>query len=221
MTYSAGYEEQGENTARSAAKALPGRGRYTVYMVQIILSLALLSIPMTSANKAPVSVDLDSNAAFYKGEALNYVIYPPYNYRMATDEANVDGYSFAFVPKDAAYYDAETIIGINIYKIRGMKFSEALTRDTSALRDYYGPDVVLRRVDSVFSSNGREVAVFYVNDEKSFVPTAMMSYFDGGTELLIFELVVSLGSPRYQAENLYLECLRHMKAMPVGELGQR
>jgi hypothetical protein len=190
-------------------------------MVQIILTLALLSIPTTSANKAPVSADLDSNAAFYKGEALNYVIYPPYDYRMATDEANVDGYSFAFVPEDAAYYDAETIIGINIYKIRGMKFSEALTRDTQALRDYYGPNVVLRRIDSVYSSNGREIAVFYVNDEQSFVPTAMMSYFDGGPELLIFELVVAMGTPRYQAEDRYLDCLRRMKALPMGELGQR
>ena len=81
---------------------------------------------------------LDSNVAFFEGETVEYVVYPPDEYRMVIASAAKEGYSFAFVPRESAYDDAELIIGVNYYKTKGLSFEEVLTGDTASLQKHYG-----------------------------------------------------------------------------------
>jgi len=162
---------------------------------------------------------LDSNVAYYQGENLTYVIYPPEDFQMVIDEAAEAGYSFAFIPDEVALDEADLMIGVNIYKVRGMAFDDVLARDTANMRKHYGESVEIEPVDSVFSSNGHQMPTFFIGDNTGFVPNVMISYFDGDTELLIFELVMTGRVARFKAEGLFLECLRRFKALSIGDLG--
>ena len=164
---------------------------------------------------------LDSNVAFYEGETLNYVVYPPDGFGMLIDEPTRDGYSFAFVPEGVGYDTADVLVGVNIYKIRGLKFDDVLTEDTLNIRSHFGDDVLIRPVDSVMAWYGDLFTVFYIDLKQAFIPNVMIGYFDGGTEMLIFELVISEKAVRPQAEAQYIQCLQKMKAMPLGELGAK
>lgn len=162
---------------------------------------------------------LDSNAAFFEGEELNYVIFPPENFRMELDSAVMDGYSFAFLPEDEPYYQANLVIGVNFYKIRGMNFETALENDTLNVRSHYGKGIDILPVDSVFCGSGEIIPTFFLKDESGFIPNVMLSYFDGGTEMIIFELVVTDQYPTFAAEDLFMQCLNRFKALPIGDLG--
>jgi hypothetical protein len=169
---------------------------------------------------APEST-LDSNIAFYEGEKLNYVIYPPDGYHLMIDEAANDGYSFAFVPRGTTYDSAKVMIGVNIYKIRGMDFKDVLREDTAALRQHYGENVAIRPLDSVVDYSGDLYTAFYIDNKDAFIPNVMIAYFNGGSEMLIFELVISEDALRFKAEDVFISCLERLKAMPVGELGYK
>jgi SAM-dependent methyltransferase len=108
---------------------------------------------------------------------------------MVIEEAKADGYSFAFVPRDEAYDDAGSLIGVNIYKIRGLSFKQALAQDTIAVRKHYGKDTELRRVDSVFSAGGVEIPTFYLAT-KTVYSDCDDCYFRRGAVMLIFELIL-------------------------------
>jgi hypothetical protein len=164
---------------------------------------------------------VDSNAAFYEGEKLNYVIYPPDGYKMVDYPAVQDGYSFAFIPRGQDYEDADLMIGVNIFKIRGMTFQEALAADTASVHKHYGANTVIWTVDSVFIRNGETIPTFYINDTTGFIPNVMMSYYDGNTEMVIFELVITDRVARFKAEEVYVECLERFKVLQVGELGYK
>jgi hypothetical protein len=169
--------------------------------------------------QAEVEPTLDSNTAFYEGESLNYVIYPPEGYQMVDWEATADGYSFAFIPKGQTYDKADLMIGANIFKIRGLKFEEVVTSDTTAIREHYGKDVSIWLVDSVFTASGQLVPTFFINDPAAFIPNVMISYVDGQTELLIFELIITTRVARIKAEDVLIECLEKLKVLPSAELG--
>ncbi|MBD3258201.1 hypothetical protein GF377_07185 [candidate division GN15 bacterium] len=164
---------------------------------------------------------LDSNVAFYEGELLNYVVYPPKGFKMLLDEAAAEGYSFAFVPKEASYDRADVMIGVNIYRIRGLAFADVLKEDTANLRHHYGEDIDIRPVDSIMAYTGDLFTTFYIDHKQAFIPNVMIAYFDGGSEILIFELVISEDALRVEAEEQYVGCLEKFKAMPEGELGAR
>ena len=138
---------------------------------------------------------------------------------MIIDQASDEGYSFAFIPPKADYSSAEVMVGVNIYKIRGIDFEDALAQDTAGLREHYGEKVSIRAVDSVFTGSGEIVPTFYVNDEEAFIPNVMISYYDGVTEMLIFELIISPTAARFKAEEVFIECLERFKALTMGDLG--
>ncbi|MBU0983368.1 MAG: hypothetical protein KKA42_05830 [candidate division Zixibacteria bacterium] len=185
-----------------------------------LLTLLMLCLVPIARAQTP-SVTLDSNAAFYQGEELNYIFYPPRGFRMVDDEAVQDGYSFAFVPSEADYDTTDILIGVNIFKIRGMTFAEALKIDTTSVRKHYGPDATILPVESIYTGSGQPITTFYINNLSTFLPNVMMSYFDGGSEMLIFELVITDRVLKFEAEKTYISCLEHFKALPVGELGSR
>ena len=136
-------------------------------------------------------------------------------------EATADGYSFAFVPNGQRYDSAEVTIGVNIYKIRGLVFRDVIARDTTALRQHYGKNVSIRPVDSVFAASGQAVHTFFINDTTRFIPNVMISYVDGRTEMLVLELVIAERAARVKAEDAFMQCLARLKALPIGQLGQK
>ncbi len=162
---------------------------------------------------------LDRNTAFYKGESLNYVIFPPDHFQMVDWEATGDGYSFAFIPTDQTYDHADLMIGVNIFKIRGLTFDEVVSGDTVALREHYGREISIWPVDSVYTASGQTVPTFFINDPARFIPNVMISYVDGQTEILVFELVISDRVARVRAEDAFIECLEKLKVLPAAELG--
>lgn len=163
----------------------------------------------------------DSNNAFYAGEKFNYVIKSPAHFRMVTDEARADGYSFAFVPDSVSYKKADIVIGVNIYKIRGLAFESVLANDTNSMRDHYGPHLVLRPIDSVRNGSNLPMTAFYLDDKSRFIPNVMTAYFYGNTEILIFELSISPDVLRVKAEDTFMNCLRGFSAMARAQLGAK
>ncbi len=164
---------------------------------------------------------VDSNTAFYEGESYRYVVPAPKPLKLVTERAALDGYSFAFIPQNDSYDSASMILGVNIYKIRGAVFDTVLCRDTAQLREHYGDDIEISAVDSIFSGSGEELSAFYVDSRKRFLPNVMFAYFDGSSELVIFELVISPSVFRPKAEELFMACIRAFKALRRGTLGNR
>ena len=187
-------------------------------MKKLLTLLFLLPWWTLSAGAAAEST-LDSNTAFYEGESLNYVVSPPDGYRMVDWEATGDGYSFAFIPKAQPYEEADLMIGVNIFKIRGLTFDEVVSGDTVALREHYGREISIWPVDSVYTASGQTVPTFFINDPARFIPNVMISYVDGQTEILVFELVISDRVARVRAEDAFIECLEKLKVLPAAELG--
>ena len=144
-------------------------------MRHLWIFLVLWLVPCRTVLPSDSSSFTDDNTAFYEGEKLTYVIYPPGNYRMVIDQASDDGYSFAYIPPESDYAAAELMVGVNIYKIRGLSFEDALTQDTAGLREHYGDGVLIRVVDSVFTGSGEMIPTFYVDDKKTFIPHVMIS----------------------------------------------
>lgn len=185
--------------------------------------LFAIAVLLASAIDAGAERDksYERNAAFYTGETLTYIVFPPDQFRMIDREAAPDGYSCAFIPNSQQYKTAETIIGINMFKTRGLKFVEVVARDTAALREHYGSSVAIRPVDSVTASSGQPVTTFFIDDTTRFIPNVMIAYVDGQTELLVFELVITDRATSSKAEDTFMQCLRRLKVQPIGELGQK
>ncbi len=182
----------------------------------ILLGSAAYAGPETAPTERP-----DSNNAFYAGEKFNYVVKAPHHFKMITAEARVDGYSFAFVPDTLSYKKSDIVIGVNIYKVRGLAFESVLTNDTSSMRQHYGPKLVLRPVDSVRNGSGQPMTAFYLDDKSRFIPNVMTAYFYGDSEILIFELSIAPGVVRVSAENIFMKCLSRFTANRQGQLGSK
>ena len=188
--------------------------RYLITIAPILLLAAGLMASI------PDSVEV-RKGAFYEGETLNYVVQPPVGFRMVDYEASTDGYSFAFIPIEQTYQEADILIGVNIFKIRGLKFDDVVTQDTLMLRKHYGDSLRIWEVDSVKTGSGDPARTFYLNDNTRYIPNVMISYLNGQTELVIFELIVGEHVLRVKAEESFLSCLRNTRAMERRELGQR
>ena len=192
-------------------------------MRNLVSALVVLFLgPATYAGTGSVSTERpDSNNAFYAGEKFNYVVKAPHHFKMITAEARADGYSFAFVPDTFSYKKADIVIGVNIYKIRGLAFESVLANDTSSMREHYGPNLVLRPVDSVRNGSGQPMTAFYLDDKSRFIPNVMTTYFHGDSEILIFELSIAPGVARVGAENIFMECLSRFTANRQAQLGSK
>lgn len=189
-------------------------------MKRLIFLLAAGVLVWTRAAATPSLGDsVDSNSAFYEGETLNYVFNPPPYFKMVSREAVSDGYSFAFIPDSSHYNGTDILIGVNIYKIRELDVEDVVESDTANLRKHYGPDVVMSEVDSIMAYNGQEARTFYINSPDRFLPNVMISYVDGGTEIVIFELVISERALRFAAESKFVSAVRNLHMMPKRELG--
>ncbi|MDH3891499.1 MAG: hypothetical protein OEV49_10490 [candidate division Zixibacteria bacterium] len=162
---------------------------------------------------------LDSNTAFFEGVNLAYVFNPPPNMKLITEEANDDGYSFAFIAETDEYKDAGALVGVTIFTLGTNAFDSVVTADTAAIREHYGGMLTITPVDSVTAFDGSLLPTFYIDDDTRFIPTVMVSYFDGGSEIVLFELSISAnGLPRFLAEGLFSSCIQHFKALVKGEL---
>ena len=56
---------------------------------------------------------------------------------------------------------------------------------------------------------------------KRFFPQVMTAYCNGGTEMIILELVISPDAIRPKAEEKFMECLQGFKVMQRKELSKR
>ncbi len=189
---------------------------------RIILFAVLLIASCPHAEE----VALDSNTAFFEGEKYNYIIYPPDGFQLITDEVKSAGYSLAFVPEGQLYDSADITIDINIFRFKKKKnkvdfFSELIKDDTLQIRKHYGKTLLIRPVDSVFNKEGKLLPTFYFNDSTRFIPTVMMSYFDGAHEVLIFELTIKRLQPKFVAEQKFTECLGKFRTLIRGDITER
>lgn len=183
----------------------------------VILVIGVASI--TGATEPGYS--LDSNTAFYEGEHFDYVMSPPNGFRMVTYKAKFDGYSFAFVPEEDLYDSAKVLIGVHIYKIRGLSFTEALTSDTIAITKHYGASASLREIDPIPLKTGGSAHAFYFDSRAGFIPNVMIAYFSGETELIVYELVIQPAARKVWAEERFVDAVGQFKALKRAELGQR
>ncbi len=191
--------------------------RYKGNMRYLVIMLASCLIA-ASASAEDSQYELDSNVAFFEGETRSYVIRAPRNFVMVTDEATDDGYSLAFVPAKETYATAAATVGVTYYKLTENEFTDVLDSDTAAMRNHYGPGLVMRPVDSVRNFVGEILTTFYLDDKSRFIPAVMAAYYDGGTEMLIFELnITEDGLPRFVAEGLFTECLTRFKVLRKGD----
>ncbi|MCB2202126.1 hypothetical protein KQH51_04795 [bacterium] len=190
-------------------------------MKRLIIFLVALAWVGAGVSATPV-IDqpaVDTNTAFYEGETLNYVFSPPSYFKMVGREAINDGYSFAFIPDSDSYSSTDIVIGVNIYKIRELDVEDVIESDTANLREHYGEDVVMHEVDSIVAYNGQAARTFYINSPERFLPNVMISYVDGGSEMVIFELVISERALRFAAESKFVSAVRNLNVMPKRELG--
>ncbi|MDH4156737.1 MAG: hypothetical protein OEW00_05620 [candidate division Zixibacteria bacterium] len=199
----------------------------------IVLVLAGICAANLSAQPDPGAGDLpeagntgqflDSNTAFYQGSAYDYVVYAPAGFVMVIQEPIIDGYSLAFVPETDRYDSCGVMITAVFYDLArhektGQVFEKILSSDTADMRRHYGENLVFRSVDSVLNANDEIIPTLYLEDKTRFIPNVMVSYYDGDTEMLIFELSIGEGYPRFLAEGVYIECLRKFKRLKHGQL---
>jgi hypothetical protein len=191
--------------------------------MRTLITVIFTLLAATGLSAQDPETGLDNNTAFYEGGKLSYVISPPDDFVMVTHEAEVDGYSFAFIPDGENYDSASVRIGINIFRIkddleRKFTLNDIIADDTTALRQHFGETLILNEVDSVVTKNGYTIRNLFLNDSTRFIPNVMMSYLDGGTEILIFDLSVVLDYPRFMGEQLYMDCLKKLKVLVKGKL---
>jgi hypothetical protein len=178
--------------------------------VLILLSCLVCS----SAVLASEEFVLDSNTAFFEGEVYNYVIPAPRGFRMVVDTAMNDGYSLAFTPEDEPYDQASMMIAVSLLRTKGGSVEDVILADTSAARQHFGEDMVCWPVDSVRCFSGETLKGFFFDNKSQPQSLVMMSYFDGGSDVVVFELHVAENSlPRFQATEIYTRCISLFKAL--------
>ncbi len=190
-------------------------------LVSFVFVLALLFISTVGAQQD--DSELDNNTAFYEGIKVSYIISPPDGFVMVTDPAVADNYSFAFIPENEPYDSALVMIGINIFTIKENRkgkitLEDIIADDTAAIRGHFGQTLSITEVDSVVTKNNYVIRNFFLNDSTTFIPNVMFSYLDGGNEVLIFDLNITLDYPRFMAEQVYMDCLRKLKVLVKGKI---
>ena len=194
--------------------------------MQKLNSIILCTTLLLTSNLNAEDVALDSNTAFFEGVTYDYILYPPDGFQLITDEVKSAGYSLAFVPEGQLYDSADVTIDVNIFRFKKKKnkvdfFRELIKDDTLQIRKHYGKTLVIRPVDSVFNKDGKLLPTFYFNDSSRFIPTVMMSYFDGTNEVLIFELTIKRLQPKFVAEQKFTECLGKFRTLIRGDITER
>ena len=193
----------------------------TMLKIFSFITILFLITPLLFSQEA--DSQYDDNTAFYEGEKFNYIIEPPSGFEMNSEESTDDGFSFAFIPKGEKYSEASIVIGINIFKLKKdpkKKFTldMLINGDTTAVRKHFGKNIEISEVAPIKTLTGDAMRTIYFNTEKGFIPNVMMSYLDGESEILIFDLSISDVTPRFKAEKKYLECLENIKVLTKGTI---
>lgn len=181
------------------------------FFIVIVMFLTLLSGKVIADDNTSA---MNDNIAFYEGENHNYIIRPPDNFKMITDEAFGDGYSFAFIPDSEDYDSASMIIGVNIYQITKKKnfdIEQLIENDTTSLRKHYGKNLSISNVAPLYNQNGDRLKTIYLNDTNQLISNVMMAYYHNDNEVFIFDLNISTSFPRFLAEKIFTACLKHFK----------
>jgi len=189
---------------------------------QLFITILFILVSI-SAKTEESSTITENNTAFYEGVQYSYIISPPLNYEMNTDDASGDGYSFAFIPKDSGYKSAPVVIGINIFSIKDeikndFDLEMLIEEDTSALRNYYGINVSIEEIIPSVTETDDSLRTFFINDSTQFIPNVMTSYFNSGDEILIIELSILYSFPRFKAEEIYINFIRKIRILPKGKI---
>jgi hypothetical protein len=160
---------------------------------------------------------VDSNTAFFEGVSYSYVMPAPRGFVLNTVESTDDGYSFAFLIKGLEYAESPALIGVNLFSIvdsSGQSMVASLIEaDTLALRNHFGNSIAINPVEGIAAHTGQLLPTFYLHAPERFIPNVMTAYFDGTEELVVFELTIAEGYPRFKAEESFLECIRKFRAL--------
>lgn len=174
----------------------------------------------------PSVAQVDSNAAAFEGVEFTYIFYPPKGFVAISDEAIDAGYSLAYIPEGQSYDSADITIDINIFHLKDTKadkafMTELIKDDLLKVKSHFGQNLIMRQVDSVTNAGGFPLITIYFNDTTRFIPTVMMSYFNGISEIVIFELSISKKQPRFKAEQVFTDCISAFKSLKSGDIEER
>ncbi|HEX2897472.1 MAG TPA: hypothetical protein VHP63_05410 [candidate division Zixibacteria bacterium] len=194
--------------------------------MRMITALAFFCLAAYGIAGSEKSGYLDKNVSVYEGEKYAYVIYPPNGYQTIYDEAMAAGYSFSFIPLGQKYKTAKVAIDVNILRLEKAQADNAymigfIKEDIKQLKKHFGKGLSIRTVDSVFNDTHVMMPTLYVNDTSRFVPTVMISYFNGVSEVIIFQLSINRNQPRPQAEEAFLNCIEAFKSLVKGDINER
>ena len=189
-----------------------------------VIALSILIVPGLIA--VGENGQTNKNASVFEGDKFAYVIYPPNGFKLVTDEAADSGYSLAFIPKGQTYSNANIIIDVNVFKVKNKSaddsyLKELIKDDINQMRGHFGRGLTIRAVDSVYNTNKRLLPTFYFDDPSRFIPTVMMSYFNGESEIIIFQLSIGKNQPRVKAEEVFLNCVSAFKSLIKEDIEQR
>ena len=188
-------------------------------MILTLTTAALITAATVNPFNDITEPAVDSNIAYFEGANHTYVFRAPDNFRLDLDQAAIDGLSLAFIPDGETYDQANILIGATIFSFTGQNeidFQAMIEQDTIGLREHYDGSVEIRPVDPIPAGSDHLLPTVYLENDRNFVPTVMVAYFDGGTEIIIFELVISDRQPRFKAEPVFDETIKQFKALKKG-----
>ncbi|MFC1475274.1 hypothetical protein ACFLQG_01370, partial [Candidatus Zixiibacteriota bacterium] len=79
--------------------------------------------------------------------------------------------------------------------------------------------LLISEVNPIITETTDSIQTFYLNDSTRFIPNVILGYFNGGEEVLIFELSVASIFPRFKAEEIFIKCLERIKILQKGSIG--
>ncbi len=180
------------------------------------LLLFLYSLCIVSARTETVT---DDNSAFFQGAKRNYIFSPPPGWQLLIEEPGQDGYSFAFIPKEKSYDSSDVLITITIYTLNNHTYQQLIESDTASLREHYGKAMTIVQHTTLAGKKLENMSAFSLTDKEQFVPTAMLSYYNGEQEIVIFELTLLPQSNRKKAETAFASCVTQFRTLVRKELG--
>ncbi len=163
----------------------------------------------------------DSNVAFYEGIELSYIFRAPGDLILLIDEPIRNGYSLAFVENNLTYDLSEIRIDITIIDVKNsfkdFNLSKFISAELKEIKMHFGELSEISFVDSVLSRSMEKIPTFFINNPGLFIPNVMIAYFSDDQELIIFELSIKEGYPRFEAEKIFIQLLQEFKSLKKKE----
>ncbi len=199
--------------------------RFWAHLVVVLIILAMttrgaeLGVTPIPSGFAGDTLSGD-NSAFFEGDSLSYVLSAPPDYRLVIDEAAKQGFSLAFIPVSAVFDSARVMIAVNILSNpdggKAPPLADFILADTADIASHYGPGLTISKVALTDKIDDKGIISFYLNDKTRFIPDVLLSYFSGGSEILVFQLSIREGFPRFEAEKAFVECLSEFRTLLKG-----